>query len=352
MNAGEVWVLGATGRSGRAIARALVGRGVPVVLVGRDRARLAAVTPDGSRTLVAATLQAQAAEIRRQRPGVVINTIGPFADTALPIAQACLPASHYLDLANDVISAAAVLGLHQQAVAVGRTLVTGAGFGVLATESVVAMMCRDQPPAARVRVDALPSVATEAGPVGEALAATILAGLPAGGRRYQDGQLVRTRLGSQPQQLTLPYGPPVTTTAVPYGDLRAAQRTSGAPDVVSASSLLPAGTAARLLLAVAAAALALGPLRALAQRRLAQVQVKDRPRPSEHSWAHARVQWPDGTVREGWLRTGDAQDFTVATATLVAARLAAGDASPGAYTPAAALGPDLATAAGGTFLLG
>lgn len=71
----------------------------------------------------------------------------------------------------------------------------------------------------------------------------------------------------------------------------------------------------------------------------------------EHSCAHARVAWPDGAVREGWFRTGDAQDSTVSTATLVTTRLLEGLASPGAYTPAAALGPDLAVSAGGTFLL-
>ena len=232
----------------------------------------------------------------------------------------------------------------------GRTLITGAEFGVLATESVDAMLCQDRPPAARVRVDALPSVATEQGAVGEVLAATIVGALPEGGRRYQGGQLVRSRLGSDPERLTLPDGSQVSTTAVPFGELLAAQRTSGAPDAVSASSLLPAGAIARVVLPLASAVLSIGPLRDLAQRRLAQVRTKARPRPTEHSWAHARVQWPDGTVREGWLRTGDAQDLTVATAALVATRLAAGHSSPGAYTPAAALGPDLAVDAGGTFL--
>lgn len=346
-----MWVLGATGRSGRAIAAALARQGLPTVLVGRDQARLAAVAPSGSRTVVAGSVEAQAAEIRRQRPAVVVNTIGPFTSTTLPIAQACLPASHYLDLANDVDSAASLLGLHEQAVAAGRTLVTGAGFGVLATESVVAALCRDQPPALRVRVDALPSVATEQGAVGEALAATILQALPEGSRRYEAGRLVQSRLGSDPERLCLPDGSQMTTTGVPFGDLLAAQRTSGAPYVLSASSLLPTGAAARLLLPVAAAALSLGPLRAYAQRRLARVQTKARPRPTAHSWGHARVQWPDGTVREGWLRTEDAQDFTVATAALIATQLAAGRGSPGAHTPTAALGADLAVNAGGVLLL-
>ena len=347
----EIWVLGATGRSGRAIAAALASQGARVVLVGRDQARLTAAAPAGSRTVVADSVMAQADQIRRQRPAVVVNTIGPFPRSALPLARACLPASHYLDLANDVRSATDLFGLHEQAVATGCTLITGAGFGVLATESVVAMLCQDRPPAARVRVDALPSVATEPGAVGEALAATVLEELPQGGRRHQGGRLVRTRLGSGVARLTLPDGTQVSTTSVPFGELLAAERTSGAPDVVAASSMLPTGPAAQVLLPLAAAVLSIGPLRALAQRRLARVQTKARPRPTEHSWGHARVQWPDGTIREGWLRTGDAQDFTVAVATLVASRLAAGHGPPGAYTPAAALGADLAVDAGGTFVL-
>jgi len=163
----------------------------------------------------------------------------------------------------------------------GRTLITGAGFGVLATESVDAMLCQDRPPAARVRVDALPSGATEQGAVGEVLAATIVGALPEGGRRYQGGQLVRSRLGSDPERLTLPDGSQVSTTAVPFGELLAAQRTSGAPDAVSASSLLPAGAIARVVLPLASAVLSIGPLRDLAQRRLAQVRTKARPRPTE-----------------------------------------------------------------------
>jgi short subunit dehydrogenase-like uncharacterized protein len=44
-------------------------------------------------------------------------------------------------------------------------------------------------------------------------------------------------------------------------------------------------------------------------------------------------------------------DYTIGAAAETAARLARGEGEPGAHTPAAALGPDLATAAGGTFVL-
>jgi hypothetical protein len=41
----------------------------------------------------------------------------------------------------------------------GRTVVTGAGFGVTATESVVVKLCQGRPAPAIVRVDMIPSLA-------------------------------------------------------------------------------------------------------------------------------------------------------------------------------------------------
>jgi len=92
-------------------------------------------------------------------------------------------------------------------------------------------------------------------------------------------------------------------------------------------------------------------LRRLAVRRLARTTLKAAPRPREHSWGHAVIDWAGGTSREGWLRAGDGMDFTADVAAEVAARLAKGEAEPGVFTPAAAFGPDLATAAGATFVL-
>jgi hypothetical protein len=375
----EVWILGGTGRSGRAIAAELLSRGLSPVLVGRDATRLhsAAAHVEAPaaipiRTVVAATIEAAAAEIQRQRPAVVINTVGPFTTTAGAIVRACLPGSHYVDLANDLPAVAALLDLDQQATAAGKTLVTGAGFGVTATESVVVQLIRrrgSQPgrpgdPAlttspARVRVDMVPSLALEAGVLGEALAGTILDGFPDArgrgryeGRRYENGRLVRARIAGDPASLTLPDGTKVSTASMPLGELIAAQRASGARSVISASSEAPSSPAIRAVLPLATTLLAIGPVRAFARKRLALVKFKARERPREYSYGHARLEWPDGTVQEGWLRLGDAQTFTGAVPAEVAHRLLNGQGRPGAYTPAALFGPSLAEACGAEYLTG
>ena len=356
----EVWILGGTGRSGRAIAAELMSRGITPVLVGRDATTLADVSAryGGGRTVVAVSIAAMAAEIRTQRPAVVINTIGPFTATAAPIVDACLPGSHYIDLANDVAAVSALLDRNAAAVAGGRTIVTGAGFGVTATESVVVKLCEGRPTPTHVRVDMVPSLTIEAGPVGSALAATILEGLPGidggrryDGRRYQDGRLTRARLGGDVAHLVLPDGSQVTTASIPLGELVAAQRASGAPSVVAASSEAPHSPVLRVILPVATAFLLISPVRAFAVRRLAAVKFTARERPREHSWGHASIRWADGSTREGWLRVGEAQAFTGTVPAEVVRRLLAGEGRPGAYTPAALFGSTLAEACGGAYVI-
>jgi short subunit dehydrogenase-like uncharacterized protein len=355
----DVWVLGGTGRSGRAIAAELARRGLPAVLVGRDASRLAvAAQATGSATVVAGSLAAIASEIRRQRPTVVISTVGPFTTTAGPIVDACLAGSHYVDLANDVAAVSATLGLDDVATAAGRTLVTGAGFGVTATESVVLKLCEGRPAPLRVRVDMVPSLAMEEGVVGEALAGSILGGLPgvAGGGRFQsrqivDGLLAPARIGGDAMRLTLPDGSEVTTASMPLGELLAAQRASGARFVLSASSEVPSGPLIRAVLPTALSLLKWAPLREFAKRRLAGMRIKAADRPREHSWGHAVVTWADGETREGWLRLGDAHAYTGAVPAEIARRLLDGDGRPGAYTPAALFGATLAESCGGEYLL-
>jgi short subunit dehydrogenase-like uncharacterized protein len=346
----ELWVLGATGRTGRDVAARLTGAGLPVTLVGRDAARLAraaADLPGEPRTLVAEDVGAIAAAIRREQPAVVVNTVGPFARTARPLAEACLPAGGYVDLANDVVAAEALLALHDDAERAGSTLVTGAGFGLLATEAPLVALLRGRPAPRAVRVDSIPSIAFEAGVLGEALAATIIEGLPEGGRTVRGGRLVRAGVGGHAARVALPDGSVVTTGSWPSGDLVAAARTSGASEVVAATTEVPTGTAIRAVVPVAGPLLRIPPLRRFATARLAVRRLEGGPRPREHSWARARAEWADGRVEEAWLRTGDAGVFTAAAAAAVAIRIARGDGVPGAHTPIAAVGWDVVAEAGG-----
>lgn len=354
----DIWVLGATGRSGRAIAAKLAAGGSAPVLVGRNTQRIDALAASlGGRGVTAQTPAQMAAAIRREGPAVVINTVGPFQHTASELSDATLAAGSYVDLANDVETFRQHRGRDAAARRNGHTIVTGAGFGVTATESILTRLMDGRPTAARARVDMIPSMAIASGALGEALAASLLHGLPGvpgggrfRGRRIVDGRLAPVAIGGRRHTLVTPDGDSVSSALVPFGDLLAAERASGAPFVEAGSSEAPSG-ALRQAMRAALPLLHVGALRRLATRRLAAVTVSERSAPRAHSWAHAEVRWPDGTVRSGWLAMGDAGDATATVAAEVALRLARGEGRPGSYTPAALFGCDLAEACGGEYLL-
>ena len=344
----EIWILGAAGRTGVLTARDLAAAGADVVLVGRSAEALKAVAgPLGARgrILVADSIAAMAAELRRAGPVVVANFIGPFAQTAAPIVEALAPGSGYLDLSNELEAALWTLAQHDAAVASNRCLVSGAGWGVLAAEAAMLRACEGRPPATRARVDVAPFV-DAAGPLGHTLAATIVESVPGGTSVYRDGRLTRVATGGHAQALTAPDGHSFTTAAIAFGDLEAARRASGAPAVVAASTAAPSGALAGLLLPVVSAIFSLRAVRDFATARLAKVNLQPAKGPPRPSWAHARADWADGTVRETWLKAGDGTVFTARVAAEVALRLSRGEGRPGAYTPGALFGAALAEAAG------
>ncbi|MGP3775681.1 hypothetical protein ACTWJ8_33160 [Streptomyces sp. SDT5-1] len=350
----EIWILGAGGRIGSAVTANLAAQGFKPVLVGRESGgdRLRRTAADlGSRVVIANGVDGIAAEITRQRPAVVFNGIGNYAETAPVIARACMPGGHYLDLAADLTAVPRLLDLGREAEEAGSTLVTGSGFVVLATEAVVIKLCEDRPTPATVRVDALASVSLSAGVVGAAFAASMIDMFATGGRRYTDGRMVTSRLGADLQQLTLPDGEQAKSAGAPTAELLAAHRASNAPSVTVTTGMAPTSRAVRAVAPLVGKLLSIEPLRRFALSGMAKAKMKESPAPRRHSWGHAVVTWADGTRREGWLRADDGMDYTASVAATVAAHLARGEGRPGAYTPGALFGADLAEQAGGQFLL-
>jgi short subunit dehydrogenase-like uncharacterized protein len=346
----EVWILGATGRIGRAVAEQLTAAGIPIVLVGRDATRLSELAGrllPKPKVVVVASLDAILKQLKSAKPAVVFNAIGPFTNTALPVIQASGNA-HYLDLSNELPAALATLAEHGKAVASDRTLVTGAGWGVLSSESIVLKLCKGEPPASSVRVDNQ-AATDDAGPLGEAIGLTIAEGILAGGSCYRNGQLVSAQAGGEPLKLTAPDGYTFTTGSMPSGEMEAARRASGAPNVVSAAGAAPTAAIVRyLIFPLMGRLMKFGfVLRALTK------QFSKMPSPQRanvYSWSRAYVVWPDGRSKEGWLKAGEGMEFTAKIAATIATRLFRGEGKPGAYTPGALFGPDLVTEAGGSFI--
>jgi hypothetical protein len=153
------------------------------------------------------------------------------------------------------------------------------------------------------------------------------------------------------ERVLLPDGRTVGTASAPSAELEAAQRASGAPFAVAATSMAPSSALLRTLLPAMLSIVKIGFIRRFATRRIAAIE----PKPTVQtaplvSWAHARVTWSSGTKRQGWLRTGDAMVFTADVMARVAIRLMNGEGIPGVYTPGALFGAGLANECGGEIM--
>jgi len=309
----DVLLLGAAGSSGRLIAAELATRGLSVRLAGRSRDPL----EDLARTLAAggATTEVHPVEISDRASlaeaiagvGVVVSTVGPFARLAGPVIDACLAAqSSYVDIANEWSAVRDLLDRGEDARARQIALVTGAGFGPAATETLVLRLVGHAATApARVRVAAAAQVTRQ----GEGVRQTIEESLPQGAITYRNGQIVREPMGSGATVLTF-GGAQRRMFPGPVGDLEAARRASGAPDVV------------------------------------AYVPDPAAPVSGTGSCAWAEVAAADGTSAVAELVAGEGLQATAAIAAETAVRVLAGVA-PGAWTAGRLLGPVLVTRATG-----
>ncbi|HEV7990861.1 MAG TPA: saccharopine dehydrogenase NADP-binding domain-containing protein [Gemmatimonadaceae bacterium] len=119
-------VYGASGHTGTFVVNELRRRGLPLVAVGRNSARLPAGVP--SRT---APIDDSAA-LDRAFAGcaAVINCAGPFLDTAAPVVEAALRAGcSYLDITAEQASARATFEAYDEpARAAGITVMPAASF--------------------------------------------------------------------------------------------------------------------------------------------------------------------------------------------------------------------------------
>jgi len=123
-------VYGATGHTGRFVVQEAQRRGLPVVAVGRDAARLDEMFPSPVTRRVAALDGPASLEQAFAGCAVVINCAGPYLDTAAPVTQAALRAGcHSIDVTAEQPSAQATFAdFDEPARAAGRVVIPAAGF--------------------------------------------------------------------------------------------------------------------------------------------------------------------------------------------------------------------------------
>jgi short subunit dehydrogenase-like uncharacterized protein len=342
-------IYGVTGYVGGLISRLAAAAGLPHLAAARD---LEQVMAHADPLMLPARTFSLSDPVKVGRAlgdvAVVLNAAGPFAETALPLAEACLRAgAHYLDLADEVPELEALRRLDARAREAGIMLLPGVGFGVLPTDALAARLKRRLPSALRLRL----AVET-AGGMSRGSLRTLFRDLRRGaGVKRRGGELVPAHAGEERLVLDLGGGRRVAVTDPWRGDLASAWWSSVYPEI-DVYAVHPAWL--RWLCSprwLPRSALA-SPVRALlasrAGRALVRRAIALRPAgPGEQELAAGLTRiWTQAEDASGHrvtarLRGPERHLFTARTALWVAQRVLAGRLRVGFQTPATAYGPDL-----------
>lgn len=333
------WMLyGATGYTGQLVVEEAVAQGHRPLLAARNPAKLKplaekynlpwqAIDLSDTQTLTQAVAQVQA----------VYHAAGPFIHTAQPMRAACLLGqTHYIDITGELNVFEATFALHEAAQQRGISLISGAGFDVIPTDSLALYVAHRVENPVRLEIAIAALSQASAGTTN-----SMLEMMPLGAMVRQNGELRPQALGHGERIIRFPHAER-TVIPIPWGDLSTAYRSTGIANIQTYMAFPPQNIKLmRWLGAVGEQAMRFKPLKHLFQKLVNATidgpSAEMRAAGKSYVWAQAIA--ADGSHVESWLETGEAYQFTAHAAIKVVEQVL--DRNPqGALSPAQFLGPD------------
>jgi short subunit dehydrogenase-like uncharacterized protein len=260
---------------------------------------------------------------------LVLHCAGPFTITSAPMVDACLRGgAHYVDITGEIPVFESILERDAEAKARGVTLLPGAGFDVVPTDCLAAMLAGRLPGATEL----LLAFHTKGSALSRGTTRTMIESIGDGGAIRRDGRIVRVPFAYDVRTIPFSCGERTAMT-IPWGDVSTAFHTTGIPNIrVYIAASRKAVARARWLRWL------LPLLSPKPVRRLVQKLAAPRGGPDEHMRAAGRVYlW--GEVSNGTesramtMTTPEGYAFTVCSAVNAVERVL--DATrAGAFTPA------------------
>jgi len=330
-------VYGANGYTGRLIAQLAGQRGERPVLAGRSAEKLEPLARELGLEHRAVPLDDQDRLCEALGDvDAVVHCAGPFSVTSEPMVDACLATgTHYVDITGEIDVFERIFARDGEARRAGVVLLPGAGFDVVPTDGVAALLARALPDAVELELAFLAGGGMSPGTM-----KTTVEGITTGGRARVDGSLVTVPVGHRSRVAEF-ASRPRRVGSVPWGDLSTAFRSTGIPTITTYTTVPEFAATAQSLLAPI--------LRSPAAQQFAQRLAGFIPGPSERTRTASRCEvW--GAVRNAAGRqlsmtlTGPNPYLLTADSALRAAvKLIAGATQPGAHTPSTAFGADFVT---------
>jgi short subunit dehydrogenase-like uncharacterized protein len=319
-------VYGANGFTGRLIAELAVERGERPVLAGRSREKVEPIATGLGLEHRAFGLSEAPANL--EDIDVVVHCAGPFAHTSGPMVEACLKSrTHYLDITGEIDVFEAVSLRHIDARKAGVVLLPGAGFDVVPTDCVAAMLKEALPSA--THLDLAFVVGGGASP---GTSKTAVEGAAVGGRIRVNGDLRSVRIGHRRRTAHFRSGPR-EVGSIPWGDVSTAYRSTGIPNITTFTAV--PGVLGQLQQFFSPV------LRTSLVQSAAKVVAGKVKGPDERKRANTRAEvfgeaWDAKTKVECAITTPNAYNLTADAVLKAIARI--DDVAPGSHTPSSAFG--------------
>jgi short subunit dehydrogenase-like uncharacterized protein len=332
---------GANGYTGRLILQRALACGLRPLLAGRNAAEVRAAAREHWLEHRAFELHDDAAlDAALDAVPAVVHAAGPFAHTAMPMAQACLrTGTHYLDITGELDVFEALHALDASARAAGVMLLPGVGFDVVPTDLLAAHLARRLPGATRLR---LAFRAMRPG-ISRGTATTMIENFGRGGAVRVDGHITRVPAAWRSRTVAFGFGTdPVRTTTIPWGDVATAWHSTGIPDIEVYAHL----SSKQRWGLVSSRALGWLLRSAFVQRKLksrlsaAPAGPGEEQRRRSASLIWGQVEDAAGRRAEARLRTPEGYTLTAMTAVAAVQKVLQGHAPAGFQTPSLAYGAD------------
>jgi short subunit dehydrogenase-like uncharacterized protein len=336
-------VYGANGYTGTLIAKLAKERGETPVLAGRSAAKILPMAAElGLDHHVVDLADSKALTAALREVDVVVHCAGPFSRTATPMVDACLATrTHYVDITGEIDVFEAIYARDTAARDAGIVLLPGAGFDVVPTDCAAALAAAALPGATELEV-----AFTLGGGMSPGTLKTAIEGAAGGGRARVNGELTSVGLAHRQTTAEFPSGPK-QVTAIPWGDVSSAFRSTAIPNITT-YTVLPRGDL------IGRGGDLLGPLLKLPSVQRAGLSLVDRlvrgPSEEKQARGHAEV-WAKASDGQGHsasvaLSTPNPYSFTADSVLRAVSWLTddtadpAHEVRPGAHTPSSAFGPD------------
>src|SRR5688572_23605068 len=339
-------IYGATGFTGRLVARLAKEYGIRPILAGRDGNAVPALARELACDHRVFSLDSPAA-IDEALAGVsvVLHCAGPFIHTSSPMVDACIRNRvHYADITGEIEVLEAVRARDAEARVAGVMLLPGSGFDVVPSDCLAAHLKQQLPGATRLELAIKGS-----GGLSRGTATTMVEHMERGGVIRRNGELTRVAPGWRTRVVDYGDGPE-RAISIPWGDIATAFYSTNIPNVVVYAAAPRAQRTAMRLSRFAAPLLKSGRVKEILKRRIRS----GRPGPTETQLQHGmsvvwgRVEDASGRSVEARIRGPNGYWLTAHTALLIGKRMLSGDIKPGFNTPSLAYGPELILEAPGT----